>query len=238
MAGAKSPSPFLFMILDKLVSAIKNDLYGGLKGMHTNLSISDEQLADDIIDERLQIIKEYQLKGILPLGDLLLSINCIPVDCKDIEKCSKCKDAGLGTPTAHFEIPQIITDYGSDAIQYIGTIDKTTPFTVYTSLLGFTLYHRYKRRGKMRPYVWVDVTPNENGMYDAFIFNAPLIKKVSITAVFKDPRQLEQFGCCEELNDDNFSWINNEIKKRLTQKKLAYYRQYSPQKLPNDQSYN
>ena len=225
------------MILNKLVSAIKADLYAGLKGFHTNLSISNEQLEDDIIDERLQIIKEYQLKGILPLGDLLLSINCIPVDCKDIEKCSKCKDLGFGTPTAHFEIPQILTDYGTQAIQYMGTIDKLYPFTVYTTIQGFAIYHKYKRRGKNKPYVWVDTTPNENGMYDCFIFNAPLIKTISVTAVFKDPRQLEQFGCCEELSDDNFSWINNEIKKRLTQKKVAFYRQYSPQNTPNDQSY-
>ena len=73
--------------IDKLVSAIKNDVISGLRGYHTNLSMSDEQLADDIVDERLQIIKEYSLKGILPTRDLYLSINCIPVDCKDIEKC-------------------------------------------------------------------------------------------------------------------------------------------------------
>lgn len=225
------------MILDKLVSAIKSDVYSGLKGFHSNLSISDEQLADDIIDERLQIIKEYQLKDIIPYGDLLLSINCIQVDCKDIEKCSKCSNLGFGTPTAHFEIPQIVNDYGTRAVQYIGTIDKLFPFTVYTNILEFSIYHKYKRRGKNKPFVWIDTTPNENGMYDCFVFNAPLLKAVSITAIFKDPRQLEQFGCCEELNDDNFSWINNEIKKRLTQKKLAYYRQYSPANTPNDQSY-
>ena len=36
------------------------------------------------------IIKEYALKGILPRNDLMLSINCIPVDCKDLQACSKC----------------------------------------------------------------------------------------------------------------------------------------------------
>jgi hypothetical protein len=41
------------MILNKLVSAIKNDVVSGLRGMHTNLSMSDEQLEDDIIDTRL-----------------------------------------------------------------------------------------------------------------------------------------------------------------------------------------
>ena len=62
-ARAIKPSPFLFTIMysqiDKLVSAIRNDVVSGLRGYHTNLSISLEQLEQDIIDERLQIIKEY-----------------------------------------------------------------------------------------------------------------------------------------------------------------------------------
>jgi hypothetical protein len=41
------------MILNKLVSAIKNDVVSGLRGYHTNLSMSEEQLEDDIIDTRL-----------------------------------------------------------------------------------------------------------------------------------------------------------------------------------------
>jgi hypothetical protein len=50
------------------------------------------------------------------------------------------------------------------------------------------------------------------------VFNAPLLKYISVVAIFKDPRQLCDFDCNLEENgkDDNFSWINNEIKKRLT----------------------
>ena len=47
-------------------------------------------------------------------------------------------------------------------------------------------------------------------------------------------RQLEQYSCCQELNDDNFSFINSEIKKRLTELKIRYYRQLAPPNLPND----
>jgi hypothetical protein len=43
----------MFTQIDKLVSAVHNDIVSGLRGYHTNLSLSDEQLADDIIDERL-----------------------------------------------------------------------------------------------------------------------------------------------------------------------------------------
>ena len=63
--------------IEKLASAIRNDVVAGLRGYHTNLSMSTEQLCQDIVDERLQILKECSLKGVLPLRDLYLSINCI-----------------------------------------------------------------------------------------------------------------------------------------------------------------
>lgn len=223
------------MQLDKLASAIRNDILGGLRGYHSNLSMSLDQLKDDIIDERLQIIKEYSLKGIIPGKDLYLSINCIPVDCENIERCN-CKEIECGTPTAHFEIPQIVNDYGEQSIDYIGSVDRQNPFIYYTSSSAFK-YHKYRKRGKNKPYVWIDTTPNKNGMLDCFVFNAPLLNQVSVSAIFKDIRQLDQYDCCTENQDDNMSFINNEIKKRLVYKKLMFYRQYSPANLPNDQSY-
>ena len=58
---------FIFYIMyDKLASAIYNDIYSGLRGLHHNMSLTMEQLIDDIIDERMQILKEYTLKGIIP----------------------------------------------------------------------------------------------------------------------------------------------------------------------------
>ena len=223
--------------IQRLASAVYNDVVSGLRGYHQNISLSMEQLEQDIIDTRLALIKQYQLKGQLPTKDLMMSINCIPVDCKNIEKCTCSKD--YGTPTAHFEIPQLLMDFGKSPIEYLGTIDKTTSFSFGTSIHQMK-YHKYSRRGKNRPYVFIDTTPNENGMYDCFVFNAPLLSQVSITAIFKDPRQINELSSscnCVEGMDNNMSFINNEIKKRLTEKKIRYYRQLQAPVLPNDQQY-
>ena len=223
--------------IEKLASAIRNDVVAGLRGYHTNLSMSMEQLCQDIVDERLQILKEYSLKGVLPLRDLYLSINCIQVDCKNIERC-RCNtyDSYSEQPMAHFEIPQILNDYGNLSIDYIGSTDRQLPFVFYTSATAFR-YHKYRKRGNNKPYVWIDTTPNENGMYDCFVFNAPLLDRVSVSAIFKDLRQLDKFGCCTDLQDDNMTFINNEIKKRVTEKKIKYYRALAPNNVPNDQQY-
>ena len=223
--------------ITKLASAIRNDVVSGLRGYHTNMSMSLEQLEDAIVDMRLQILKEYSLKGILPARDLYISINCIQVDCKDLERC-RCKniDECFSTPTAHFEIPLLVNDYGALSIDYLGSADRQLPFIYYTSLSNYR-NHKYRKRGKSKPYVWIDTTPNENGMYDCFVFNAPMLSTVSISAIFKDIRQLENYSCCTELQDDNKSFINQEIKKRLTEQKLRYYRQLAAPIKPNNQEY-
>ena len=201
------------------------------------MSVSMEQLEDEVVLERLQVLKEYSLKGILPFKDLYLSINCIPIDCKSIERCkcnsyNECSDP----PIAHFEIPQLLNDYGEFSIDYIGSTDRQLPFIYYTSSTAFR-QRKYKKRGQNKPYVWIDTTPNENGMYDCFIFNAPLLSNISITAIFKDPRQLDKYSCCIDMQDNNMSFVDNEIIKRLTEKYIRYYRQFAIQLKPNDQIY-
>lgn len=223
------------MELNKLASAILNDILSGLRGITSNISLSVEQLEDDIVDERLTIIKEYALKGLLPVKDLVTSINCLEVDCKPIENCNLC-NSNLNvreTKIPHVEIPQIVTDLGVDAIQYFGTVDRNTPFKIYTDISY--QYHKYNRWLGRKPYIYIDTSPNENGMYDCYIFNAPLIKTLSIIAVFKDPRQLEQFTCCNAEEVSNMNFLTNDIKRRITEKKVRWYRSLSAPNLPNDQ---
>lgn len=231
--------------ISRLADAIINDVYGGLKGYHTNLSISKEQLEQDIVDLRLLIIKEYMVKGILPVQDLLTSINCIPVDCDSLEKC-KCSTSSDSNPTMHFQIPQILFDYGlGKAIYYIGSVDKQLPFIVYTKPLNrVSTIQKYRKRGKTKPWVYIDVTPNSEGLLDCYVFGAPFLKQVSVVGIFKDPRQLEEFQCCGDngqesitYTDSNFNFIDTAIKDRLIKSKLYYYRQLAPALKPNTQSY-
>jgi hypothetical protein len=73
-------------------------------------------------------------------------------------------------------------------------------------------------------------------MYDAWIFGAPLLKTISVIGIFKDPRQLLSYDCCATDDIENYSSLSSEIKKRLTEKKIRYYRQFASPLTPNDQS--
>ena len=228
------------MYIEKLASQIRNDVVSGLRGYHQNLSMNMDQLQDEIVACRLEILHQHFLKGIFPIKDLLIAINCIDVDCKALERCSCGKITEDSVPVAHFEIPQLVSYYGKQAIDYIGSIDRQYKFQVISSLSELE-NKKYRKRGNNKPYVWIDYSPNENGMLDCFIFNAPFLEQVSVVGIFKDPRQLNRYSCCnmDELNgpDVNPSFVDQLIKDKLTKEKLYYYRQMAAQRLPNDQQY-
>lgn len=228
------------MYIEKLASQIRNDVVSGLRGYHQNLSMNMEQLQDEIVACRLEILHQYFLKGIFPIKDLLIAINCVNVDCESLERCSCREYNSDDTLVAHFQIPQVVSYYGKQAIDYIGSTDRRNKFQIITSLTELE-NRKYKKRGTEKPYVWIDYSPNSNGMLDCFIFNAPFLEQVSVVGVFKDPRQLNQYHCCntDELNgpDINMSFVDQLVKDKLTKEKLYYYRQMAAQRLPNDQQY-
>lgn len=225
------------MYIEKLASQIHNDIVSGLRGYHHNLSINLNQLQDEIVACRLEIIHQYFLKGIFPIKDLIIAINCIDVNCKSLERCSCVDNDG---DVMHFEIPQLISYYGKKAIEYVGSTDRKNKFTIITSLSELE-NRKYKKRADKKPYVWIDYSPNKNGMLDCYVFNAPFLKQVSFVGVFKDPRQLVNYDCCniDELNgpDINVSFIDQLVKEKLTKEKIQYYRQLAASRLPNTQEY-
>lgn len=231
-----------FNKVEKLASAIYNNIVSGLAGYHNNPSLSMEQLEDAVVNERLQIIKEYMLKGILNYKDLYTSLHCIQVDCDtNLDRCSKCTDQlrskdCTSNKISHFEIPQVINDLGDAAISYIGSTDMMNPFVIYTSSTALK-YRTYRKRKQNKPYVWIDTTPNENGMYDCFLFNAPFVDQVTVIAAFKDLRQLCTLSSCMKDVEDQKSFLDTDIVDRLTKKMILYYRQYHMPPHPNDQTY-
>ena len=194
----------------------------------TVLAIGDtpyEQLTDEVVEMRQSVIKDFYTKNLFRIDDLLKAINCIEVDCKDQGKCCNISSNKLAK---HFEIPQLLDGIGDDAIYYIGSVDRHQMYSVYfePSIMNF---YKYRMRGSESPYVYIEKTPNENNMYDGWIFNAPFVKYISVIGIFKDLRQLTEYNCCKDPEFLDFGYISQEVKNRLTKQKLQYYRQnYQP----------
>lgn len=221
-----SLAPFLLNIMElsKIASAIYNDLQSGLTGFNANPAISLEQLEDECVEKRQAVIKEWYLKDVLKKGDFAISLSCIDVDCKNMLECNGCKEA-IGVKMGnHFEIPLLMNELGDDAILYIGTADGTKPFKVYNSMISSSA-NKYRRRGNKEPYVFIDRTPNSNNKCDGWIFNAPFIKQIKVTAIFKDLRDLEEYSCCQSFDYLDFGAVSDEVKTRVKKDKLLFYRQ-------------
>jgi hypothetical protein len=182
------------MTIEMIASAIMNHVYSGTSGLNSNLKISHEQLMDEVVAERNIILKEYLLKGILNFQEMFSAINCVEVNC---DYMSKCCELPVGEKALHFEIPPIMYINGVNTIKFIGSIDRKFKYIVYTD--DSYRFHSYKKRGANKPYVYVDTAINSNGNLDCYIFNAPLIKQITVIGIFKDPRKLEEFQCnCED----------------------------------------
>ena len=218
------------MTLDKITSAIINDVNAGLNNTNASPAMSFEQIEDEVIETRHTVVKDWYLKGLLKPEDILSAINCIPVDCADP---SKCCNMSSGKSQLHFEIPRLMDDLGEVAINYIGSTDRTTSYDVYFNRDAIKM-HSHKRRGADKPYVYIEKTPNANGKYDGWIYNLPFVKRITVIGVFHDPRDLSDYSCCNEQEYLDLGAISNEVKARLTKQKLQYYRQNLQLPQPNN----
>lgn len=223
------------MELNKIVSSIINDVWGGTSGLTANPSISYEQIEDEVVEKRISVIKELYSKNILNKGDLAVAINCIPVDCEDPAVCDNCTENffSSGKKEHHFEIPLLIDDLGSDAIIYMGSLDHNYSYNIYLNKESAKI-NKYRRRGTDLPYVYINRTPNKNNMHDCWIYNAPFIKFISVIGVFKDLRQLRQFSCCNNDEILDFGVISDEVKTRVKKEKFIFYRENKTTPTPTD----
>ena len=224
------------MNVNQIASAIINDLFSGnLVSLSNRAMISQEQIEDECIETRCAIIKDWYLKNMLNLGDMMVAINCVEVDCKDQNKCSCMSSLANAKMAKHFEIPQLMPGLGVDALAFVGSTDRSHAFKIYYNLEAIKYqqhYQKYRKRPNNKPFVYIEKTPNENGMYDCWIFDAPFVQYIAVIGIFKDPRQLEKYNCCDDIDYLEMGAISNEIKNRILQKKIQLYRTSAPPAAP------
>ena len=224
------------MNVNQIASAIINDLFSGnLVSLSNRSMISQDQIEAEVIETRNAVIKDWYLKNALNLSDMMVAINCVEVDCKDQNKCSCISSLANAKMAKHFEIPQLMPGLGADALMFVGSTDRSNAFKVYYNLEAIKYqqhYQKYRKRPNLKPFVYIEKTPNENGMYDGWIFNAPLVHYIAVIGIFKDPRQLEQYNCCNDIDYLEMGAISNEIKNRILQKKIQLYRTPAPPAAP------
>lgn len=137
---------------------------------------------------------------------------------------NQCPCKGLpGKITQHFEVPQLLQGIGGAALLFVGSTDKMISYKIYYDIKSLN-YQKYRKRPIDEPYVYIDRSLNKNGMHDVWLFNAPFVKYVTVVGLFRDPRQLEQFSCCDSNEYLEMGSISSELIRRILAKKVALYR--------------
>lgn len=192
--------------LHQIASAIQNHIQAGLKGT-TNEPFQIEQIKDEILVERNAILKQMELSGKTNTDGMIVSINCIPVDCQDISLC-----CGIETfdKKLHFKIPKP-SSFVADPVKFVGTTDRSQSFRIVRGpTWKNAIYSRYGNRNNT--YVWF--APNRQ---DGFIFNPPNddIELISVDIIPENVLELENFACCQELLEDDAGLIPNWMVREI-----------------------
>ncbi|MCK5788269.1 MAG: hypothetical protein KAH32_04695 [Chlamydiia bacterium] len=224
------------MTLRQIASAIRNHVVDGIKGV-TNEAFSMEQLMLEALIESKALIAMRIREGVIDPRSINQRIDGIEINCQDTSNNCEVKSQ-LTAP--HITIPKLLVSIKvSDAIEYLGPMDNSKNFRVYTDI--DYKYNKYTLTGKSNPYVWINTSGTNNGMYDVYFFNMGKynnLKFVSIIALFENPDTLMNSEYGEQFRDSEFfapSMIQKEIIDTLTQKYVNYYRQLNRQIEPNTQ---
>ena len=226
------------MTLSEITSAIFNNVYDGLKAPQ-DFSLSLEQIRVEVGNYRNKLIEQYrgnrQGSRKLNRDHLLQTIDAVPISIKDL---SRNPILPSFKKALYFQLPEIAYTFDSSAIEFIGPMDKSRNWKVYTNTTFRS--HQYKPVTSRAPFIYIDTTPNDRGLLDCFVFNAgeyASLKYISTIAIFQHPEMvISQMLGEDEAEYPAPSWMQDEIISNLTKRYIYFYRSLNIPEQTSDRS--
>lgn len=211
--------------LNSIADIVINNVYAGLKAP-SNYSLSRDQVIDEISLLRNRIANDLALKGGLNTQGLYQTIECLEFTCKDISECCTYES---GIQVLHAKIPRLLALPNINPVRYVGAIAKglggVRQFKVVTG--NSYIYSKYDIVTSAAPTAWFDDNSN------LWIINPPTkaMKVGALTALFENPKELDQYACCTIDNDSPYpvpGYMVDMITGKLINDYLRYYRTTNP----------
>lgn len=227
------------MTLNEITSAIRNRVSDGLSGNISNQAYSIKQLEEEVDLERAAYIQTYSDSGRkMNAKYMYQSIDGMHVECHDLSQNAPCGfSSGSGVPAV--KIPPVASTFDDSAVEYFGLMNKQEDFIVYFDTDSIS-NHKYRHRTAKRPFIWIDTSPDKEGMMTAFLLNAgkySTLKYISIRAIFEHPSTIGNTD--PSYGDKEYpapGHVQKHIIDTLTEKYVRYFRQMNIPPLPNTQS--
>jgi len=227
------------MTLNEIASSIRNRVADGLSGNISNQAFSLQQLMDEIDLTRADFTHKYSFTSKLDPKYLIQEISALKVECRNLSKDCQIKAPGADVPSV--KIPKIMPLFGDNGIEYIGLHNLQENFSIYYSPQDVN-NHSVRIKTRHRPFAWVDVSPDPQGMNTIYFFNFgknnPL-KFVKIRGIFEHPSRV--YADIPNGVDMEYAaplHMQNAIIDTLTEKYVRYFRQLNVPATPNTQTDN
>ncbi len=212
------------MTSDKIVWAVISHLMGGLQAV-SNHPFSEELIADEIDNIRLELIKNPKILAALDFRLISQSVGCIDVQKVPDQECVELGFEGYFWRTKD-KLPKMLTIPGKPLVDYIGAANWMQRYDVISmEYLDSLRYDKYP-------------VPVAFWMNDYFYF-AHLPKNTEVVAIrapFERPTQIvKKYSCCK----DNSYPIPGEFVQGIIRNLVDNYVKYgyfrNPQ--PNTQAF-
>ena len=211
--------------LNAIADIIINSVYSGTKGV-ANISLSKDQVKDEINLARNRMILDLHRKYALETEGLYQDITCLKATKKDIRQaCPVDVTAQDEHKVLAVEIPRLLHIPRMNPVKYLGNSNRQVEWKYFWG--NDFIYRKYDKYAKNAPVAWINNTT-------IWLINPPdfLKKQITIQAIFENPRDLSAYNCCKASDNDPYPvppTIVDMITGKLINDYLRYYRMQNPQ---------
>lgn len=230
------------MTLNEITSTIRNKVHDGLDGALANNAMSLEQLEEEVDLAYAFFVNKYIMNGAkLNKKYLMQSLNTVKLECRDLSggdlNCGNHLLSGDQVPS--IKIPMIMSTPDDSGIEFVGLVNKQEDFKVYYNISDIE-NHFYRVRTAHRPFIWVDLTTDSQGLITLYLFNFgkhnPL-KYLSVRAMFEHPARVTALNpTYGDLEYPAPLHMQKAIVDQLVNEYINSYRKLNVSTPPNTQS--
>lgn len=224
------------------VREIVSEIIGDLRGHSIDDRISQRYILSKLKDvAALYIKRENDQFRLFNQQDIWTTVDCIEMEEFDKAKCCDIQiDKCQFMMRSIEELPEIFSYKGGPVIRELISIDGSTSFSPTTPLGYMNIIDR-EFRDKRLKYFWIEnkrlIIPDTN------------IKKVRITAYFRDPYEAKQIGCmpvditkeCMSALDEEFqcpTHLLSTVKEHTLNILMNSYKRVVPDEMSDGNSNN
>jgi hypothetical protein len=227
------------MTVNEISSTIINNVSDALSGAILNRAISTGQIEAEIDLLREKLAFEQIRTGKIDLKYFMQSLNSLPIICRDFTR--ECGAIKSGESIPSIRIPKLMALQNNTQLEYVGLVNKQKRFIVYYDIDDIS-NHKFRLKTSHSPFVWVDLTPDNEDMIMLYFFNLGkygVLKYVDVRGSFAKPTLL--FPLDPESSEKEYpapGYIQEMIISTLSERYIRYYRQLNIPTLPNQQQDN